>query len=125
MNLSVQLMFAILLSKAIGNGNAKTLYFWYAGQDLNCIIHSDRSNERPFDIHVYPLWKDVQNEIVCLNSSEYSQIAIIKELIEFKGSLRCLESKHKFEELECFKPYTNCKTYEWINNTTLMVSLGI
>lgn len=68
----------------------------------------------------------------CQNSSEYDQIPITKELIDFKGDLSCLKAKHKFEELECEKPFGNCKFYEErvynstaVNKTVLMVSWDI
>lgn len=63
MNLSVQLIFVVLLS--IANGNESILKFWYTGNDLNrlnCTIYSKRTNERPFDIDVRPFWRLVQKE---------------------------------------------------------------
>lgn len=62
MNSPVQLIFVALLSIAIDNGNTQSLDYWYTGKDLNCTIYSDRSNERPFVIRVYPLWQNVRNE---------------------------------------------------------------
>lgn len=55
-------MLVVLLSLAIINGNKNYLDFWYTGLDLNCRIYSKRSNERPFDIVVYPFWQHVQNK---------------------------------------------------------------
>lgn len=170
MNSSVQLIFVILLSIAIANGNAGHLHFWYTGQDLNCSFYSERSNERPFAIYVRPLWQNVRNEYCeskdgnvvkidkneendteCnqpdfrifememdlktnyffleliefrmkfrINSCKYHQIPVIRELIDFKGDFKCLDSKQKYEVLECYEPFTNCKNNKWIYNTTTM-----
>lgn len=62
--------------------------------------------------------------IVCPEFSQYLEIPIIRELIDFEGDLKCLERKHKFEKLKCFKVLGNCNTTT-LNKTALMVSMEI
>lgn len=120
MNSSIHLMFVAFLSIAIGNGTAGYLDFWYTGQDLNCMIYSNRTNERPFEILVIP--SPSAGDTWCPKSSQYYKIPIIRELIDFKGDLQCLERKNKFEVLECKGPLGNCKINAWIYNTTTNVN---
>lgn len=57
---------------------------------------------------------------MCPKSSEYHQIPIIRDLIDFEGNLSFLKSKNKFQELECNKLFGNCGNYILMNyNTTL------
>lgn len=55
----------------------------------------------------------------CQNSSKYLQIPTIRELIDFKGDLECLKSKHESKVIECYEPFSNCEFEdEWRYNTT-------
>lgn len=115
MNLSVQLIFVILLSIAIGNGITQSLNFWYTGQDLNCSIYSHASKERPFSIDVRLLWSLVKDEYC---ESKNGIVILIDKHIEnekkcMEPDLRTLEINGEYLNF-VFKKYKNLRRFSSI-----------
>lgn len=98
MNLSAQLIIVVVLSLAIGNGNPRSLTFWYTRKDLNCIIYSNQTDERSFNIEVYPFWSLIKNEYC---KSQNGTVIKIEETK--KNENEC--NQHDLRTLEIYSGY--------------------